>query len=263
MRAAGWREAEVCDYAVVGSPVAHSLSPKLHSRTYAALGLELTYRAIEVPPGELAEAAEHLGRIGVKGLNVTVPLKGEAFRVFGGDEPRAEATNTVCLVSGCGWNTDVGALEADLEGRVQGPALVVGAGGAARAAVIALFRLGVPVHYHSRRPEALQEWSSRNHVPLSWVDGNLAGYGLVMNATSAGHSGLSPELDWPSAERGALAYDLSYGEASKPFLNLAREHGLSTRDGLPMLAAQGALSIAHWLGIQPPFAETKEALACP
>ncbi|MGE0001563.1 MAG: shikimate dehydrogenase [Fimbriimonadaceae bacterium] len=262
MTVSPWREAGPSDYAVVGSPVAHSLSPRMHAHTYREMGLDLTYQAIEVRPGELAEAAEHLASIGVKGLNITVPLKGEAFRVFGCDEPRAEATNAVCLLSGCGWITDVEALETDLAEVGGGPALVVGAGGAARSAVVALARLGYAAFYHSRKPNALDEWSAREGIKLPWAPPSLAGFRLVINATSAGHSGVAPELDWSTAEEGALAYDLSYGEAARPFLSLATEHGLSTRDGLHMLAGQGAISVAKWLGIEPPFRLMREAIGC-
>lgn len=262
MTATYWRDCEPCDYAVVGDPVERSLSPMMHSHAYAALGLQLTYRAVTVPAGELGEAAEALRGRGTKGLNVTVPLKEEAFRIFGGDEPRAEATNTVCLLTGCGWNTDIGALADDLAGRTTGPALVVGAGGAARAAVLALAGLGVETAYWSRRAGALDDWAGRHGLALHAVGPSVAGYGLVVNTTSAGHSGSVPELDWSGTQEGALAYDLSYGTAAQPFLDVARSNGMAVRDGLHMLAGQGAMSAAKWLGIEPPFALMREALGC-
>lgn len=252
-----WREAPAGDYAVVGDPVGRSLSPAIHAAAYRALGLELAYHAVTVPPGELAEAAAHLARLGFRGLNVTVPLKEEAFALFGSDRPQSEAANTVALEPGRGWNTDVPALVDELSGEVPGPAIVLGSGGAARAAVLALAELGWSVGYSSRRPGALDAWASRHGVAL----GASPPFSLVVNATSAGHSGACPEFDFGQASAGALAYDLSYGAAAEPFLARARERGLRQRDGIGMLVGQAARSLEIWLGVPAPVEAMREA-AC-
>jgi shikimate dehydrogenase len=254
-----WRAAGPTDFAVVGSPVSHSLSPAVHSAAYAALGLEHRYTAVEVRPGELAEAVASLRAGGCLGVNVTVPLKEEAFRLYPSDDPASEASNTVDLRSGKAWNTDVPGLAADLAEEAPGLALVIGSGGGARAAVLALVRSGWRVASQSRRPGALDAWASRHGVPLSDA---RAGFHLVVNATSAGHSGAAPDVDFRVVEVGGLAYDLSYGPAAVPFLELAGRHGLRVRDGLGMLVEQAALAFENWLGVPAPREAMRRAAGC-
>ncbi|MEZ5163634.1 MAG: hypothetical protein R2688_07760 [Fimbriimonadaceae bacterium] len=128
-----WSDAPSGDYAVVGDPVSHSLSPRIHAAAYQEHGLHLTYRAIQVRSGELAEAIDVLRGRGYKGLNVTVPLKTEALDWCCRVEPEAErmgAVNTLNLENGEGTNTDAPGFLQTLGnlGISSGRVLILGAG---------------------------------------------------------------------------------------------------------------------------------------
>jgi shikimate dehydrogenase len=259
-----WREALPGDFAVVGSPVAHSLSPAMHQAAYRALGLDLVYRAVEVSPGELAAAAGHLADLGYRGLNVTLPLKEEAYALFGCEDPRPEAANTLDLAGRQAWNTDVPALAGELADVAPGRALVLGGGGGARAAIVALADLGFEILCWARRPEAVSAWAQRHAIPVRTTPApDPAGCSVVVNATSAGHSGAALPVDFGLAHQECLAYDLSYGDAARPFLEAASAEGLRVRDGLGMLVGQGARSLTLWLGVEAPTAAMREAAGCP
>ena len=141
-----WREAPTGDYAVVGDPVAHSKSPAMHAAAYRALGLNLTYRAIHVPRGELGEALDHLRTLGYRGVNCTVPHKEAAFawaRQRSMTALETRMANTLHLPSGAAHNTDVMGFMAGLAlipPETMTRTLILGAGGSAAAVISNLLR---------------------------------------------------------------------------------------------------------------------------
>ncbi|MBI5705735.1 MAG: shikimate dehydrogenase [Armatimonadetes bacterium] len=262
-----WREAPPAEFAVIGDPIAHSLSPSMHRAAYRALGLALRYEAIRVPRGEVSQALSQLRDLGYRGVNVTVPHKEEAF--FWLSDPdescrRIRSANTLDLVSGRGTSTDgpgfLDTLE-DLGVTVGARFLILGAGGTARALVDALARAGYGVKLWNRTYERAEELRMSLGLAFSILkEPAIEDVEVIVDATSASRSGQSVPLDWSRASPGALAYDLSYGPTSSAFLGAAEREGLRTVDGKALLVAQGARSLAWWLGVGAPRAAMREAL---
>ncbi len=259
-----WREAPAADFAVIGDPVSHSLSPRMHAAAYAALGLPYRYIAIQVDRGEVAEALERLTELGFRGVNVTVPHKEEALNWAETSEPLAlkvRAANTLDLGSRACINTDApGFLDTlrDLPIRRK-TALLIGAGGSARAIATALVGDGWTLKIHNRthvRAVELSEAVGAEAVS----DLDLEGAFLIVNGTSASLEGTALNIDWSEAPEGAIAYDLMYAKEGTPFLNAAVARGLRTIDGLELLVAQGARSFEWWLNVPAPRAAMREAL---
>lgn len=252
-----WREAPEAEYAVIGDPVGHSLSPRMHMAAFKERGLAHRYVAIKVPKLELPEAVARLAMRGYQGLNVTVPLKEgiigllEAF-----DEPvrRIGAANTLDLTRMAATNTDApGFLETiePLGLPSDAPVLVLGAGGSAKAVVYALLQKEYSVLIHNRtREKALALAEETGAEMVDAID--LGQARLIVNATSASLSGHDLGLDWQYAHPDAVAYDLSYASGPTPFIREARRAGLRTLDGLRLLVAQGALSFEWWFGVPAP-----------
>jgi shikimate dehydrogenase len=259
-----WSQAQPGDFAVVGDPVAHSWSPALHAAAYKELGLELTYRAVQVPLEEFVPAMERLAGIGYRGVNVTLPLKETAASWATPEDPRLGAVNVVDLGARTARNTDVPAFLASIAGLRPGRALVLGAGGSARGLAFGLVDAGWELVGHNRTRARLDALVHQHGLPIRPLDRpDPTGCSLVINATSASLVGLSPEVDWQAAESGALAYDLAYGRGPTPFLVRAAEHGLRTQDGLEMLVRQAALSVEWWLGEAPDLGAMREAVSWP
>ena len=259
---------------VAGHPVSHSLSPFLHRRFARALQRDLVYAAYEVggdagDEGEFLALARDFFRAGGCGLNVTLPFKGAALGVAASVSAfarRARAANTLARRNGgiFACNTDGAGLTRDLARNWGFEAkgrriLLIGAGGAGRAAAHALGDLrpaGLAiVNRTAERAAALSRevGAACGIVAIGAALEDFDGaFDLVVNAVSSGHAGLAPAIA-PSVFRQAeLAYDLSYGSAAGPFLELARRGGAKqAADGLGMLAEQAALSFAVWTGSMP------------
>lgn len=245
-------------FAVLGHPVAHSLSPAMHRFALESLGLAGVYEALETP---LEALPVRLGAVreGYRGVNLTLPLKEAALAHLDWVSPEAQrigAVNTVLQVEGrlFGFNTDApGFLEALKAGGIplKGPALVLGAGGAGRAVAFALKEAGLEVWVWNRTPErarALAEAFGLKAVPLERAPEAR----LLVNATRVGlgdpqATPLPPEL-FP--QEGA-AVDLVYKPLWTRFLKEAQAQGLKVQTGLPMLAWQGALAFRIWTGLLP------------
>jgi shikimate dehydrogenase len=261
---------------VMGWPIEHSLSPAMHNAAFGALGLDWCYVPLAVPPAHIAEAARGILALGLRGVNVTVPHKQAMLALVDDLTPEARAigaVNTV-LVEGkrmLGHNTDArGFLRAVREagfapeGR---PALVLGAGGAARAVVYALASVGAPVTICNRnvvRAERLAD-DMRAHFPgaelrggpldAAWLDQVAPQAALIVNATSVGmwpHTEPSPWPEGTPFPRQAWLYDLIYNPRETRLMRQARQAGLPTSDGLGMLVHQGAEAFRLWTGIEPP-----------
>ncbi len=284
-------------FAVVGTPIAHSKSPAMHAAAYRALGLPHVYERLDTSESELAARVEALRAGTFEGLNVTVPHKGRVLSLVDEIDPSAvsvSAANTLVRVSGHkvrAHNTDVPALASELERlrRSRSPAspsfegttaLVLGSGGAARAAVAAVASLGVARIVVRSRSDAggpalvLAASAPRKPAPVVTAERlapdarSEADTRIVVQATSCGMPGgplgetVSEAVAWESLPPDAVALDVVYG-AETPFLARARARRIACDDGLGMLAAQGALAFSLWLRLPPPVDTMRAALSSP
>ena len=254
-------------FGVIGDPVVHSLSPVIHRGWYRDHGIDADYRALHVPGGEAQTALEALARQGFKGLNVTLPHKSDVLPDCQDVTPlagRLGAVNTLTRTASGGWlgdNTDHGGFLDDLHEALQGEplhgrsALVLGAGGAARAVALALWDSGAKLTVANRtiaRAEALCSELGLTGVKVIDLEAGMArrrDADLVINTTSLGHSP-GEAMTWPPGH-GRLAYDISYGHAAAPNLAAADASGWRTRDGLGMLVAQAARAFRIWCSVEP------------
>ena len=254
-------------YAVMGNPIGHSKSPRIHALFAAQTGQQLEYTAIQVDPGGFRQAVGNFDSSGGKGLNVTVPFKQEAWELVGQRSERAEragAVNTI-IFNGDGSrgdNTDGIGLVNDLlhhDIPIRGQQiLLVGAGGAARGVVGPLLE-HVPARLVivNRTPDKAVELAAR-FADLGKVEGcgfpALAGqrFDLLINATSASLHGELPPLPDDVLAPGAACYDMMYSAAPTPFQEWARKHGVEQNlDGLGMLVEQAAEAFYLWRGVRP------------
>jgi shikimate dehydrogenase len=259
---------------ILGEPIAHSLSPALHNAAFAAVGLDAHYEARLVAHDELPAAVEKLRAADCLGANVTAPHKQAVIPLVDaiGDEVRAlGALNTIVNVKGrlVAGNTDAAGLARwmrlsyiDPSGE---PAVVIGAGGAARSAVWALAELGatavVVLNRSVERAQALVT-SLQPHlksIDLMW--GNLSEaaepaarpWRVVVNATSLGHHGSAPAVHPSWYSPGSVAIELAYNPPVTAFMVAAREAGARAENGLGMLLHQAALAFERWTGQAPPM----------
>lgn len=259
---------------VAGWPVAHSLSPLLHRTWLEALGLDHVYAPFAVRPETAGEAFRHLRALGIVGVNVTIPLKAIALQAADQRSALAEAVGAANLLTVAAdgalhaENTDVaGVAHALAEAGPRGAAdmaLVLGAGGAARAVLYALMQDGwrrvIVANRSEDRARALCEDAARwpfdaRLEAIAWdarADA-LAEAGLIINATSLGMAGQPPlALDLTSARDDAVVFDSVYTPLETPLLAAARTHGLRTVDGLAMLIGQAIPSFEAFFGLAPP-----------
>ena len=255
---------------VIGSPIAHSKSPKLHGYWLNRYGLAGQYVPMEIASDDLEETLRVLPKAGFVGLNVTIPHKERVLAIADLVTDRAAligAANTLIFrkdgkihadnTDGYGFveNLKQGAPQWDA---TAGPAAVIGAGGAARAVIAALIDSGVPeVRLSNRtktRADALrQEFGTKIEV-YDWVQaGNmLEGAATVVNTSSLGMVG-KPEMRIPldALSRDAVVTDLVYTPLETRLLSEARQIGCATVDGLGMLLHQAAPGFERWFGVRP------------
>lgn len=259
---------------VIGWPVAHSRSPRLHGYWLAHHGIDGAYVPLAVRPEDLQEVLCALPKMGFRGVNLTVPHKEAALALVDeADEAarRIGAVNTIVVDDGGrlqGRNTDAFGFMENLHERAPdwradtGPAVVIGAGGAARAVVVGLLDAGAEVRVVNRTREraealaadfagvAVSGWEERGQA--------LRDASLVVNATTLGMDGQLPlDLDLAPLGPDAVVADIVYTPLETPLLKSARERGLSTVDGIGMLIHQARPGFAAWFGTDP---EADEAL---
>lgn len=248
--------------AVLGHPVGHSRSPAMHNAALAELGLagQWTYEAIDVAPDEFERRVREMPGEGFAGANVTVPHKGAALSLADSLSETAReigAANTLRFEAGeiRADNTDAqGLLDALPESPGGKRALVLGAGGAARAIVWALVREGAEVEVWNRtglRAENLCAELGGAPAPAPDQDA----YELIVNTSAAGLRGEDPfaelPLDPAGFAPGQIVVDLVYGERQSPLLAAAEAVGAAAVDGIEVLVRQGALSLRIWTGREP------------
>ena len=272
---------------LLGQPLAHSLSPALHNAAFAALGMDAHYEAREVSPEGLRQAVAALRQVDCLGANVTAPHKQAVLALI--DDLSDEvvvlgALNTIVNQSGrlCGANTDARGLacwmhEAGIDAAGR-PALVLGAGGAARATVWALADVGAsPVRVLNRTVERAEnlvhELRPRlSSTQLSWGHLEEAAqqptekWRVVVNATTLGHDGAAPVVHPGCYSPECVAIELAYNPPESGFMVAARQAGARAENGLGMLLHQAALAFERWTGQAPPmdvYAAALTQLAAP
>ena len=296
---------------LLGWPVSHSRSPAMHNAAFAAAGIDGVYVSLAAPPQRLEAAVAGLAALGFSGANVTIPHKQAVMAYVNDLSPAAVAIGAVNTLvvrpdgSLYGDNTDAPGFLADLQEQgvdldalAPGPslarpagALVLGAGGSARAVAYALAGRGIPTLVASRRSEqahalvgsllshlsthpgrgdlapttpgpspllTAQPWSG-----LAFIAGRV---GLIVNCTPLGmtpHVETSPWPDGLALRPAQIAYDLVYNPPDTRFLIQARASGAGAINGLGMLLHQGALAWEAWTGQPAPLAAMREALSRP
>lgn len=262
-------------YAVLGHPVAHSLSPAMHNANFASLGMDAVYAAFDVTPEDLPAVMPAMRRMGFGGVNLTIPLKGAALTLCDRLAPSATAlggVNTVVFGSAGieGHNTDgIGFLRSlatearlDVAGR---SVLVLGAGGAGRGLALACAGAGAArIVLANRTASRCEEVASAiaGLAPSTTVErlpADARGWAaaavtceLIIHATSQGmHPGESPVLPPAAFHRGQVLYDAVYTAPLTPIMQAAAAAGATVLNGLGMLLHQGAESFRIWTGREP------------
>ena len=261
-------------FCVIGHPIEHSLSPRMHNAVFKELNLNCIYLAFSVKMEELEDAVKGLKALGVEGFNVTMPLKTEVLKFLDMVAPEAEmagAVNTVANDGGrlTGYNTDgIGAVRAikkveDLKGK---QVLVLGAGGAARAICFQLAFEEVNSMIIANRTlkkgeklaaEVYEKTGKKTGVcgiEKKTLKEKLSKADVLINATSVG---MYPEVEETlvrggEMHRGLTVMDMVYNPIETRLLREAREIGARTIDGVEMFVFQGAESLRIWLNIEPP-----------
>ena len=254
---------------VLGWPVGHSRSPRLHGHWLRQYRIDGAYVPLPVRPEDFADAVRLLPRMGFVGANVTVPHKEAAFRLSTTRDEAAErcgAVNTLIFDGDRieGRNTDVFGFMQNLRRYAphwradDGPAVMLGAGGAARAVAVGLAQAGVPelriVNRTRARAEELARLVGGAAVAIDWQDlpRALASAALLVNTTSLGMTGQPKlEIDIAPLPNRATVTDIVYAPLETDLLDAARKRGLATVDGLGMLLYQAQPGFAAWFGVTP------------
>jgi shikimate dehydrogenase len=254
---------------VMGWPIAHSRSPRLHGFWLAKHDIDGAYLPLAVRPGNLAGALKALPMLGFAGVNITLPHKAAALGLVdrvSEEARRIGAVNTVVVgADGLleGSNTDGYGFLAHLKAvapawRPEAPAVLLGAGGAARAIAVALLETGVPeLRLANRTPSRTAELAAAlgpKVKPMDWAQRSeaLDGAGLLVNSTTLGMAGQPAlEISLRQLPRAAVVYDIVYVPLETPLLAAARARGHATVDGLGMLLHQALPGFAAWFGVTP------------
>jgi shikimate dehydrogenase len=256
--------------AVIGWPVRQSVSPVLHSHWLREHGIKGAYVPLPVEPAHFGRCVAAMPLMGFAGASVTVPHKEAAFALASSLDEDSRATGAVntLVFDGeiiAGLNTDVRGFAASLAETLgpdvarRGPAAVLGAGGAARAIVLALQRAGCPeirvINRTPARSDALARSASGGAIrPIPWGGwkAGLADVGLLVNTTSLGMTGKPAlEIELEFLPRSAAVADIVYNPLETDLLRAAKAEGHATMDGLGMLMHQAVPAFAAWFGVTP------------
>jgi shikimate dehydrogenase len=256
-------------YGVVGNPLTHTLSPALHNAAFSALGLNAVYLAFETR--DIEGALKGMRALGLKGLSVTRPYKSAAIPWLDEVEDLARqigAVNTIVNQDGrlIGYNTDADAALQALERRLDlfgKTALILGAGGAARAIGFMLKDSGVKLTIVNRsreRGEALARALNCAYRP--WTEAAGIPADVIIQTTPVGLHPFDDQSPLPAEafNKEMTVMDIIYNPLETRLLRLARERGCVTINGLEMFIAQGAEQFRRWTGLEPPLRVMKEAV---
>ncbi len=253
-------------YVVIGNPIAHSKSPAIHSQFAAQTRQRLEYQTLLAPTDGFELSVHNFIVAGGKGANVTVPFKEQAFSLcteLSDDARLAGAVNTLSFLPDGqirGDNTDGQGLVADLLSHTSlkhKVVLLIGAGGAARGAILPLLRSGVKQLIISNRTfkkaqmlaKQFKDYGSIIAVPMAELE---SGFDIIINSTSASLAGDLPGVPTYIFSPDTLCYDMMYGAELTAFNAWAKHHGVvNCIDGLGMLVGQAAISFEIWRGVKP------------
>lgn len=253
-------------YGVIGDPIEHSLSPAMHNAAFKALNMECYYGAFHVKGRGLHEAIAGACALGFGGLNVTVPHKEAIIRLVDSDEASRHigAANTIDFHTNTAYNTDAPGAVASLKDSGVGvkgkSALVLGAGGAARAVAYGLLKSGAAVTIANRTaPKAadlaayLREYGDAFGTGMDSIREKVAIADVIVNTTTVGMGTDETLITADMLSDRQVVFDLVYRPLETRLLKEARAAGAKTIDGITMLARQGALSFEIWTGVKPPL----------
>ncbi len=250
---------------ITGWPVSHSRSPRLHGYWLQRHGIDGAYLPLPIEPGHFAAAVKGLMLAGFAGVNVTLPHKLAAFDIcdtVDASAQRAGAVNTLVFDGGriTGSNTDGWGFLQNLRAHgvdpASGPALILGAGGSARAIAAVLLQLGVEVQLANRTPERAEALARA--LPglraIDWAarDDALTDSGLLVNTTSLGMAGNPPlQINLDRATPSLVVADIVYVPLETPLLAAAQARQLRCVQGLGMLLHQAVPGFRAWFGVEP------------
>ena len=262
-------EPDVDRYAVMGNPISHSLSPRIHQAFAQQTGQAMSYAAMLVARDGFSQALDEFQRTGGRGLNITLPFKHEAWQAVESRTPRAQqarAVNTIAFRADgkrFGDNTDGAGLVRDILKNHDGHLgsrriLLLGAGGAVHGVLGPILEHGPDEVVIANRTESKAIELAKEFRPWGSVRGcnysDLAGsrFDLVVNGTSASLAGEAPPLPDNILSENAWCYDMMYGSKPTPFMHWGSLHGAAKcLDGLGMLVEQAAESFFLWRGVRP------------
>ena len=265
-------------YAVIGDPIDHSLSPNIHNAAFKGLGMDCTYIAYRIPDGELEEGVESLKKIGVSGFNVTLPHKVQMMKYLDAVDADCEmigATNTVTFSDGRlkGHNTDMKGFLDPIKKRnlqIRGSrVLLLGAGGAARAVVSALYGEGVrAITIANRTIERADELArfaknigaGATAVRLDGAEDLVPGHRFVINCTSVGLGGEPSPIPTGSIGEDSVVYDIVYMPVNTDLIKKSKEGGATIIYGYEMLLGQACRAFEIWHKRKAPYDAMKRAL---
>lgn len=261
---------------IIGWPLTTTFSPAMHNAAFKALGMDWEYDAMAIPPDIVRLGILEPQRHGYIGLNVTIPHKEEALKYVAGDAiaNAVGAVNTIDLRDMTGTNTDVVGLMTDLQAHgvpLQGErVLVLGAGGAARAAVVGLAGAGAEVLVVNRSMDkartmianlSLHNLALRAEA-MTLDDAVETGFSLIVNCTPVGMVPNVEDSPWVHGvpmPRGVIVYDMIYRPAQTALMKQVVDAGGTAIGGLGMLVHQGAAAFKLWTGVEPPVEVMFEA----
>jgi len=260
-------------YGLVGNPVGHSVSPPMHEAAYEELGIEASYVAFEPPVDEIRQAIGGAQTLGIAGLNVTIPFKEDVLELVEPGElaERIGAVNTIDFrTDGAprGYNTDAAGVRrafehhnVDLDGR---KAVVVGAGGAGRAAAFALSDAGAEVHIANRTVDRAidlaSDVSDGTGGSLDTLDSQIGDASILVNATSVGMESDETPVPADYLHSDLTVLDAVYAPLETRLLREASEAGATTIDGAWMLLFQGVEAFEQWTDREAPVDVMNRAL---
>jgi shikimate dehydrogenase len=261
-------DSSIDNYCVMGNPVAHSKSPQIHTAFAEQTQQNIFYQAILVEEGKFIDAIRDFQGQGGKGLNITVPFKGDAWEVAdhrSSKAERARAVNTISFDDGkiIGDNTDGVGLVRDLTSNhnasIKGKnILILGAGGAVRGIIDPLFdeepvRVVIANRTVNSAKELADTFSDRGDVTACGFDELMgSSFDIIINGTSASLQGTVLQLPEGLLNANACCYDMMYSMSDTPFVSWAKAQGTNKAfDGLGMLVEQAAESFFIWRGVRP------------
>lgn len=268
--------------AVIGNPIAHSLSPVFQNAGIKAAGLDYVYTALPVDNEALGQAIAGMKAMGICGMNVTIPHKERVMEYLDAIDEDARvlgAVNTIVNQAGVltGYNTDVKGFINGMKQQGFSPtgkqAVLLGAGGAARAIIWGLIQakvasLTIGVRNVAKAQSLVEYFAQYMKITLlDWqtaeFEQSLSQAELLINATPLGmypKVDAAPPVNWDKVAREIFVYDIIYTPAETKFLKQAKEHGCQVLNGEAMLVGQGAESFRLWTGVEPDTGVMTQAL---